>query len=206
MANNLTFREFYKRRLPHIQIRSATYFITFRLANSLSVDVIKKLAEESNHVRNLAEDEKESAYYSWFEKFDRYLDQAIYSKNHLSNNKIARVIAEAIEYRDGKVYDLIAYCIMPNHVHLVCKPLEKSNKTYFSLAEILHSLKRHTPREANKMLQRQGAFWQDESYDYFIRDEAELERIFKYVLYNPVKANLVEDQVDWTWSYSKYEM
>jgi len=95
---------------------------------------------------------------------------------------------------------------MLNHVHLVCTPLKKSDGIYFGLTEILHSLKRRTAREANKILNRQGAFWQDESYDHFIRDDAELERIVKYLLYDPVKANLVNQPEDWKWNYSKYEL
>ena len=59
---------------------------------------------------------------------------------------------------------------------------------------------------ANKFFQRNGTFWQDESYDHFIRDDAELERIIKYVLHNPVKANLVKEQKDWIWTYCKYEI
>lgn len=97
------------------------------------------------------------------------------------------MVTDSIQFRDGQVYDLIAYCIMPNHLYLVCAPLENSNSTYFGLSEILHSLKRHTAREAKKILQRHGAFWQDESFDHFIRDNAELERTVKYVLYNPSK-------------------
>lgn len=116
------------------------------------------------------------------------------------------MVAESILFRDGNVYDLISYCIMLNHAHLVCTPLVKSDGTYFGLTEILHSLKRHTAREANKILQRSGAFWQDESYDHFIRDDAELERIVKYVLYNPVKANIVKEQTDWKWNYCKFEI
>jgi REP-associated tyrosine transposase len=95
---------------------------------------------------------------------------------------------------------------MPNHAHLVCTPLLKSENTNYGLTEILHSLKSHTALEANKLLHRHGTFWQDESYDHFIRDENELERIIKYVLYNPVKANLVKQQSDWKWSYCKYHM
>lgn len=100
----------------------------------------------------------------------------------------------------------MSYCIMFNHVHLICTPLIKSLDAYFGMTEILHSRKRHTAREANKILGRRGAFWPDESYDHFIRDEAELERIINYVLYNPVKAHLVKEQTDWKWSYCKYEM
>jgi REP element-mobilizing transposase RayT len=70
----------------------------------------------------------------------------------------------------------------------------------------MHSLKRHTAHEANLILGRDGTFWQHENYDHFARDEAELERIIKYVLYNPVKAGLVKEQKDWKWTYCKYDM
>ena len=206
MKNNLSFREFYKRRLPHIQIAGATYFITFRLANSLPIEALDRLAEEKRLISNLPGSQKESAHSAWFAKYDDYLDQALYGNQYLKNEQIADMVAESILFRDGKTYDLIAYCIMPNHGHLVCTPLKKSGETYFGLTEIFHSLKRHTAREANKILQRTGTFWQDESYDHFVRDNAELERIIKYVLYNPVKANLVKEQADWKWSYCKYEM
>jgi REP-associated tyrosine transposase len=95
---------------------------------------------------------------------------------------------------------------MPNHIHIVFMPLEESKDKYYSLSKIMHSLKRHTAREANLILGREGAFWQHENYDHFARDDGELERIMKYVLYNPVKANLVPEQTDWKWSYCKYDM
>ena len=170
------------------------------------MEALDKLAEEKQRISTLPESQKESAHRAWFEKYDDYLDQALHGNLFLKNEQAADMVAASIQFRDGKAYDLISYCIMLNHVHLVCTPLEKLAGTYFGLTEILHSLKRHTAREANKILQRSGAFWQDESYDHFIRDDAELERIVKYVLYNPVKANLVKEQTDWKWSYSKYEL
>ncbi len=206
MKNKLSFREFYRRRLPHIQIAGATYFITFRLANSLPIEALHKLTEEKQNITKLPENQKEAAHRAWFAKYDDYLDQALYGNLYLKNEQVADTVSESIRFRDGNIYDLIAFCIMLNHVHLVCTPLLKEKETYFGLTEILHSLKRHTAREANKILQRQGTFWQDESYDHFIRDDAELERIVKYVLYNPVKAGLVKEQTDWKWIYSKYEM
>jgi REP element-mobilizing transposase RayT len=205
MKNNLAFREFYRRRLPHIQIAGATYFITFRLASSLPVEALEKLSEEKQKINKLPEGRKEAAHQSWFTKYDDYLDKALFGDTYLKNEQIADMVAESIRFRDGRVYELISYCIMLNHVHLVCTPLEKLAGTSYGLAKILHSLKRHTAREANKILQRSGGFWQDESYDHFIRDDAELERIVKYVLHNPVKANLAKEQDDWKWSYCKYE-
>jgi REP element-mobilizing transposase RayT len=206
MKNNLSFREFYKRRLPHVQIAGATYFITFRLANSLPREALDILAEEKQKIAGLPESQKEAAHRAWFAKYDDYLDMAQYGNLYLQNEQIADILAESIQFRDGKVYDLISYCIMLNHAHLVCTPLLKDKLVFFGLTEILHSLKRHTAREANKFLRRSGAFWQDESYDHFIRDDAELERIVKYVLYNPVKAKLINEQTDWKWSYCKYDV
>lgn len=64
----------------------------------------------------------------------------------------------------------------------------------------MHTLKRHTARQCNRLLGRHGAFWQDESYDHCVRDDGELERIFQYVEYNPVKAGLVAEPEQWPFS------
>jgi REP element-mobilizing transposase RayT len=192
--------------LPHIQIGGATYFVTFRLKNSLPTEVLENLSLEAERIKRLPKDKISVEQHRWFEKLDDYLDQSFFGEPLLRNEEIADLVAGALHYRDARVYDLISFCVMPNHVHLICTPLEKEKDRFYSLTEILHSLKRHTAREANKILQRSGAFWQDESYDHIIRDEAELERIIKYVLYNPVKANLVKEQKDWKWSYCKYDI
>jgi putative transposase len=204
--SNLRFREFYRRRLPHLQIEGGTYFVTFRLKNSLPIEVVKHLSQEFDRIKKLPSEKIETEKHRWFEKFDNYLDQALSGENYLSNSHVASVVEEAIYYRDTKIYDLISFCIMPNHVHLICRPLEKERDKFYSLTEILHSLKRHTARQSNIILKRSGSFWLDESYDHVIRDEAELERTIKYVLYNPVKAKLVNEQKDWAWAYCKYDM
>lgn len=117
------------------------------------------------------------------------------------------MLAESIHYRDGKSYDLEAFCIMPNHGHLVFKPLQNASEKDNSLSTIMHSLKRHTARQANLLLGLTGTyFWQHENYDHYVRDDAELERIIKYVLHNPVKAGFADDWTKWKWNFSKYEM
>src|SRR5215216_3342914 len=174
--SNLRFREFYRRRLPHIQIEGATYFVTFRLKNSLPIDILEKLSQEFERTKRLPSNKIEIEQRRWFEKFDNYLDQTLYGENFLSDLPIATVVEEAIYYRDTKVYDLISFCLMPNHVHLICRPLESEKDKFYSLTEILHSLKRYTARQSNLILKKSGAFWQDESYDHILRDEAELER------------------------------
>jgi len=96
LKSKLAFREYYKRRLPHIQIAGATYFITFRLANSLPVEALDKLAEEKHKIDKLPESQKESAHRAWFAKYDDYLDKALYGNLYLNKQQIATTIAEAI--------------------------------------------------------------------------------------------------------------
>lgn len=213
--NQFSYKNFYRRNLPHIQPEGATLFITFRLANSLPKEVVerllaeKKRAEERNKQHSEKSQREKQIYLEhqrFFEKWDEALDKLNYGEKYLSNPKIADLIAESLHYRDGKVYDLEAFCIMPNHVHLVSTPLDEGNGKYHSLSKIMHSLKRYTAYEANLILGRAGTFWQHENYDHFIRNAAEFERILKYVLYNPVKAGLVDNWTKWEWSYCKYDM
>ncbi|MCZ2122913.1 MAG: hypothetical protein LC108_11685 [Anaerolineales bacterium] len=213
--NQFAYKNFYRRNLPHIQPEGATLFITFRLANSLPKEVIEKLRMEKEEVEkkiaqmsNNEEREKQLylAHRRFFGKWDDALDTLAHGEKYLSNPQIADLVAESLLYRDGKVYDLEAFSIMPNHGHVVFAPLEGSDGKYFSLSTIMHSLKLHTALEANKILGREGAFWQHENYDHYVRDESELERIIKYVIYNPVKAGLVDDWKNWKWTYCKYDM
>ena len=104
---------------------------------------------------------------------------------------------------------------MSNHVHVVFKPNiseanlreEKIGKRpkfvseEATLAEIMQSLKGSTARQANLALKRSGSFWEKESYDHFVRDDAEFYRVVKYTLNNPVKAKLVNHWKDWAGNY-----
>ncbi len=202
--NQFSYKNFYHRNLPHIQPEGATLFVTSRLANSLPVEVVERLHREKEQtyleLEKVADkkERKEKAYLEerrFFGKWDDALGKSDTDIKYLSDPRIADLVSESLRYRDNKVYELIAFCIMPNHKHTVFKPLEESKGKYYPLSKIMHSLKRYTAREANLLLGRNGAFWQHENYDHFVRDEAELERIIKYVLYNPVKAGLIDD---WT--------
>jgi REP element-mobilizing transposase RayT len=176
------------------------------LKDSLPRPVLQELTEESERNKQLPLDIIDLAQRRWFGKFDEYLGRGLCGEMFLRNELVANIVAEAIRYRDGKVYTLDAFTIMPNHGHLVFTPLEKDKGVYYSLTEILQSLKRHTARKANEVLGRSGAFWQDESYDHIVRNQAELERIIQYVINNPVKAGLVEDWKKWKWTYCKYDL
>jgi REP element-mobilizing transposase RayT len=212
MANQLAFKPFYRRNLPHIQPPGATFFITFRLHDSLPIELLQRWREEDERrERRLAalslEEQAQQRYDDQKRAFGRYdaaLDQAGYGPTWLSVPAIADLVFDAILKRDPEDYDLIVFTIMPNHVHMVCTPSHVEDDKYISLPRVMHSLKRKTAWDANSLLGRKGPFWQHESYDHFVRDLAELERIVRYVLDNPVRAGLVESWDLWPWTYWKY--
>ncbi|HEC33887.1 MAG TPA: hypothetical protein ENI37_04145 [Chloroflexi bacterium] len=206
----LTYKPFYQRRLPHLQPPGATFFITFRLKDSLPQPVLEELRaerERAEGVLSRIEDPAERPRRAYLEqrrlfgKWDAALHTVRQGPRWLENPCVAQIVADSLHYRDGKVYDLWAFCVMPNHVHLVCRPLGKPDGSYHPLSAILHSLKGYTAYRANRELGRKGAFWQDESYDHVVRDEQELNRVITYVLNNPVEAGLVQTWEEWPWAY-----
>jgi REP element-mobilizing transposase RayT len=210
-----SYKNYYRRNLPHVQPEGATLFVTFRLANCLPLEVIHRLQEEKEQaerqIHRIADEQERENQLALgqrrhFEKWDEALDHFSMGEKYLADPHIADLVAESLHFRDGKVYDLDAFTIMPTHVHLVCTPLEKEPNKYFSLSSIMHSLKRYTASEANQLLGRSGSFWQHENYDHFVRNENELEKIIKYVIYNPVKAGLIENWTKWKWTYCKYDI
>ena len=145
-----------------------------------------------------------------FAQWDGALNQLDKGPRWLERSEIATIVADAMHYLDHRKYDLIAYCIMPNHVHVIFKPLIKAQdeqgEHYYPLREIMQSLKGFTAWKINRILKQKGPFWQEESYDHFVRDNGELQRIVEYVLMNPVKAGLVDNPEFWKWSYYKFSV
>ncbi len=200
--------DFYRRKLPHWQPAGAEYFITFRLKGSLPRSVIKQLKQEQ---QNRDDSESTNTYLRTFrqlkhqklsKKYEEALDSGGIGPVWLANPKVASIVTEALHYRDLKVYDLYAFCIMSNHVHVVIKLLNNGD-VKFPITDIFKKLKSYTALKANKVLERSGSFWQGESYDHVIQNRKELRNTIKYVLNNPVKANLISNWKEWTFSYCK---
>ena len=197
--------------LPHVKREGASYFVTFRLADSLPKEVLLKYqAERAERLhrfhthKDLASkgsaqqpeheslDEIERDY---FRKLEAFLDKGA-GKRALGRPDIASLVADAFRFFDGDRYRLDAWVVMPNHVHMVLWPVPNN-----TLSEIAQSLKRFTAREANKILHSTGeTFWQPEPYDHWIRDDKEHARCCGYVIRNPVKAGLCATPEDWEWS------
>jgi REP element-mobilizing transposase RayT len=209
--------EYYRRNLPHWQINGAEYFITIRLINSLPKEVILDIQERRREFqrKTLKEgrsnhDLKQRLERKLFKKFEQYLDNPSSGSVWLKNDKVANIAKESLHYRDGKDYSLYAYCIMSNHIHIVFRHISKKDnqldKEHLApITKILKSYKSYTALRANKLLKRQGAFWQEESFDRIIRNQKELENVIAYTLNNPVKANLVSSWQEWPHSYCKKE-
>lgn len=126
----------------------------------------------------------------------------------LSKPEISIIIAEACMFWEAKKLENIAFCIMPNHVHWVFRLKEKDeNGKWVYLQDIMHSVKRQTSREINKLTGRRGALWQKESFDTTIRDMEHEYNAVKYTLNNPVKAGFVTDWQVWqgSWCCEEYK-
>jgi putative transposase len=204
----LPHRDYYERRLPHLQPLLGTFFVTYRLVNTIPADVFVRFQEERQQSLRLTNpimaDEINRRY---FGRYDTWLDRQTAGENHLAKPEIAQLVADSLHFFDGNRIELIAYCIMSNHVHAVFTLLsEKTNEgAPNSLSSLKKSLKGFTAKEANRLLYSQGQFWASEWYDRCVRDDNELVRIVRYVLNNPVKAGLCADWHDWPWSYVKAE-
>jgi len=183
--------------LPHWTMEGAIYFITFRLADSLPRQVLDEwLFERENIIktakqmgRALSNQEINRLHELHSEKVEKALD-AGYGTCFLREDRIAAIVADALKHFNGERYDLAAWCVMPNHVHVVVRP-----RSGQALSDILHAWKSYTANEANKVLGRIGEFWQAESYDHLIRDETEFWRCVKYIVDNPINAGLR----NWEW-------
>jgi len=187
--------------LPHVKREGASYFVTFRLADSLPKDVLLEfLRKRAEQLRALEQgkqtkDTLELIERDYRREVERYLDKGS-GACWLRRPDIADLVASALRHFEGERYDLRAWVIMPNHAHAVVWPMPNH-----LLGDILHSWKRFTSREANKILGRVGQdFWQPESYDHWIRNEDEKARIVRYIVNNPVKSRLCRAPGEWRWS------
>ncbi|TVR32981.1 MAG: hypothetical protein EA390_04445 [Balneolaceae bacterium] len=207
---------FYRRNLPHWQEPGAEYFVTFRLAGSLPTEVVrqlKKLRDGFNKkFHQKADYQLRSRRFEdkFFKKYESLLDGQSTGPHWLKNNKIAAIVMESLHFRDHKEYDLYAYCIMSNHVHLVFRDLssnqeDQKKEEAFPVTKTMQGLKSYTGLMANRELNRSGSFWCEESYDRLIRNANELENKIQYTLNNPVKIDLVKTWCDWPYSYCKPE-
>ncbi|MBX7131272.1 MAG: DEAD/DEAH box helicase [Fimbriimonadaceae bacterium] len=175
-------------KLPHWEQDARTYSITFRLAGTLPQKVLKQI-EQQRDLQLQLDVPKHQVRERMEASIDEYLNRGI-GECFLRKPEIAQAVQDALHHFNGERYALLAWAIMPNHVHVVAQlaPGEK-------LAEVVHSWKSYTSKLANKLLGRSGEFWAREYYDHLIRDEEELDKAVEYTLSNPAAAGLS----NWPW-------
>jgi len=172
----------YDRRLPHMNAIGARIFVTFRLHGSLPAN---RVFPPSTLTHGEA-----------FAAMDRLLDNPKAGPTFLNQPEIASMVLQSLIEGETRYrrYQLHAFVVMPNHVHLLV-----TSST--PLSAWLRSLKGYTGHEALRILNQSGkTFWQDESYDHIVRDDKEFWSIRHYIEWNPVRAGLVTLPEEFPWS------
>ncbi len=174
---------FHVRRLPHHYATGQPVFLTWRLHGSLpSSRVFPAEAITSSGKAFLV--------------MDRLLDGGRSGPLYLQRPDMANLIVEALRFRERErgEYQLHAWVVMANHVHILITP-------QVPISQMMQSLKRSTAREANRLLGLTGQpFWQEESFDRLVRNDTEFARIARYIEMNPVTAGLVQTPELFPWS------
>ncbi len=167
--------------LPHFDAAGIIQALTFRLSDSLPREAIERLRGDPRARTRL----------------ETALDQGM-GACWLKQPRIAELVENTLLHFDGVRYRLLAWCIMPNHVHAIIEQVEGE-----PLGEIVSSWKRFSARRANELLGRTGSFWQADYWDRFIRNEAHLTAAVLYVEHNPVTAGLVTGPRQWSRSSAR---
>jgi len=183
--------------LPHWRQQGATYFVTFRLADSLPQQCLAEIQAIRRRWELAHPEPRDDAAWRDYarqvgQKQEEWLDKSCGSCM-LKRQDCAELVAGAMKFFDGQRYLLGAFVVMPNHVHVVFRPLEAQ-----TVEDILMSWKGFTARRINQLLKRAGQFWQRESYDTIVRDCEHLVKAVAYIGRNPEKAgSKLNEQLRW---------
>jgi putative transposase len=195
----------YRRHLPHEVPDGVPIFLTWNLKGALPAEVIQRLQQERDRLQQQPQRSQESAAQRairqdklLFAMADRFLDSAAEGPMYLKDPAAAKIMADSILFGAAERYDLFAWCVMSNHVHVLLTP-------HWVLAKITQGLTGFTAHQINALQNARGrTFWQDESYDHWARDDDESLRIIAYTENNPVAAGLCARPEDWPWSSARF--
>ena len=180
--------------LRHFDAGEVPQSITFRLAGSIPTDLLRRWRSELQLARvtrrTVVDDERI--------RIEDYLNRGV-GPTWLADPRLAGLVEGAFQFFDGSRYRLHAWVVMPNHVHVVVTPLADA-----SVSHIVSSWKSFTAKRANALLGRHGAFWQEDYFDRFIRDEQHFAAVISYVEDNPVVAGLCARSEDWGFSSARH--
>ncbi len=169
--------------LPHWHQDGKYVFVTFRLHDSLPQEKVQWLREEKERwLKQHPQPWNEKVTKEYINKFGKAVDQWLdnnYGNCLLKKQSNRKIVEDALLFFDGKRYDLVAFVVMPNHVHILMR-IKEGNE----LTEIMRSIKSFTAKSINKNENRTGPVWQSESYDRLIRDQKHFENIVRYIIAN----------------------
>jgi putative transposase len=211
----------YRRKLPHFQHIGASFFVTFRLNGSLPKEIVLALKNErDDNILNIkrlqlppteeriAIDNVNRQYYF---KVDDALDRIATGPHHLQDPRIATSIIEKLKSFDGQYYHLDAYCVMSNHVHALLdfsiqlppNFMDFKEEEYVQLHQVMKLIKGSTGYNANKLLGLNGKFWEEETFDRYIRNEKHRSIVIKYILNNPIKIGLCKFWEEYPFAWAR---
>ena len=187
--------------LPHWRQRGCTYFVTFRLADSIPKPVLQELEYERTlwlKARGINPDDPDWKHRfallppeqrRLYERFvGRLLNKTLddcHGSCALREPAIGKRVAAALDHFHGDRVFTGDFVVMPNHVHALLTPMDG-----YELEDVLHSIKSYTANEINRTLDLVGPFWQRDSYDHIVRDIEQLQAYQEYIAANPSKAKL----------------
>jgi len=195
------FRGWHERGyLPHRDEPGLTQFVTFHLTDSFP----ESRRSEWEHFAKIENDREKRKL------IEAYLDRGR-GESHLRQRDFAKLVQDNFLLFSGECcgsqnlapeqalrYELRAWVVMPNHVHVLFKV------GAVSMAEIVGAWKKNTGRLANKLLGKRGAFWAEDYFDTYMRDAEHERKTIRYIENNPTKTKLVLDPKDWPWSSARF--
>jgi len=192
-----------RNHLPHWTLDRATYFVTFRLADSIPQSKLRLWEHErgcwleahrvapDNPLDSLPESARREYHKRFTARFHEWLD-AGEGECWLRRPDCREVVSGALQHFHMRRYALEAFVVMPNHVHALVTPCED-----WKLSVVLHSWKSFSSHGINRKVARRGTFWQKESYDHIVRDEGQWRHYRRYIRQNPTKAQLHPCEFTW---------
>lgn len=174
--------------LPHWEQTGATYFITFRLGDSIPSDILEEWKMERAawllaHPKPWSETVEGEYHRRFSVRVDEWLDLGS-GKCLLRHPENREILSSTLLKDHGSNYAMHAFVIMPNHVHLL------ATIRLGTLADHLQSWKGSSSFQINRRLGLGGSFWQRNYFDRMIRDARHYQRCLRYIANNPVKAKL----------------
>jgi len=182
---------------PHFDGEGVTQHVCFHLFDSLPQSLLPQWREKLRGTHAAGVLDLSEASREWRRRIHDALDKG-YGSCYLRDDRVARVVEDALLHFDGQRYTLHAWCVMPNHVHTLFTPLN-----IFRMSSIVRSWKSFTAHECNKILERTGKFWESEPFDRNIRNQRHFQNAMAYIEGNPVKAGLCKYPEDWRWGSAR---